>query len=33
MHLNSTRTGVFFGRGQWTGVRGHVTVPRKNLIC
>jgi len=23
---------VFFGRGQWTGVRGHVTVPRKKLI-
>jgi len=23
---------VFFGRGQWTGVKGHVTVPRKKLI-
>jgi len=23
---------VFFGKGQWTGVRGHVTVPRKKLI-
>ena len=23
---------IFFGRGQWTGVKGHVTVPRKKLI-
>jgi hypothetical protein len=23
---------VFFGTGQWTGVKGHVTVPRKKLI-